>query len=222
MKMAPEAWAKALFRRGQVELALWQWFSGYGKDVEPAPIFIGRIKKLLELDRGDAVPAGMGGVPAARYAFHDRRPAGRGTEVAFRPFNAFCLAVAIDLLDIGFKQSEVVFLLRHIRLELEARFSTVMVYPPAVGMKSEDDRRLFMGLRRVELTEQFPEATRPSGPVTLHPTFSRFADGPAKLLANLGYRNRSLIVIELAETAVLVTRYLHQAPVVKRGRPSAE
>ncbi len=100
------------YKRGQVEWALWRFFL-QGRQVGPEQqkVFLTRIKRLLELDRGEDLGAKTE-TPHARFAFADVAPEGKGTDVDFRPFNAFCLALALDLLDTGFKQSEIVFLLR--------------------------------------------------------------------------------------------------------------
>ena len=88
-------------------------------------------------------------------------------------------------LDSGFKQSEIVFLMRYLRPELERRFPALLERPSLINRqryRAEDypdlpsyqhrkqryaDRRLFVILQKIELTEILPASTRgrPTGPV---------------------------------------------------------
>ena len=80
------------FKRGQVEWGLWQLFAAnrpsHGR---PPQAFRTRMKRLWELDR-------QMGAEAPGFAFFDEPPVGRGYEVAFSPFNSFCLAFCRDLI----------------------------------------------------------------------------------------------------------------------------
>ena len=67
----------------------------------------------------------------ARFAFHDTPPGGKGAEQAYSPFNVFMLAIGLDFVEAGFKQLEVVFLLRHIRHWLIEHFEWIQNNPPA-------------------------------------------------------------------------------------------
>src|SRR5215210_6499323 len=49
-----------------------------------------------------------------RYAFYDAPPEGIGSDTEYSAFRVFCLAIGLDLLDAGFSQLEVAFLIRHI------------------------------------------------------------------------------------------------------------
>ena len=70
-------------------------------------MFLTRIKRLLEIDRS-LEQTDLQAQPNSNFAFV-APPERAGSEVAFTAFDAFCLAVALDLHDAGFKQSEVVF-----------------------------------------------------------------------------------------------------------------
>jgi hypothetical protein len=48
------------------------------------------------------------------------RPTARGVDATFTAFDAFCLALAVDFLRTGFKQSEVLLLVAHLRVRQEA------------------------------------------------------------------------------------------------------
>src|SRR5438309_8314445 len=104
------------FKRGQVEWAIWRFFTlmRLASD-DPPQVFLTRIKRLLETDRQDKVPAGNDYQPPARYAFSSAESEGQGIDAVFTSFDAFCLALALDLADFGFKPSEIVFLLRYLR-----------------------------------------------------------------------------------------------------------
>lgn len=62
-----------------------------------------RITRLLEIDR-------VWGIENAHrldefgMAFHDALLAGTGTDIAYSEFNAFALAIALEMVRIGFKQ----------------------------------------------------------------------------------------------------------------------
>ena len=123
-----------LFRsgRGQVEWALWCSFARASFNTGDVPqIFRTRIKRLLEIDRDlDLSEAEV--PPKADYAFAPRPPIDSGA-VAYRAVDAFCLAIALDLLDAGFKQAEIVFLMRYLRPELQKRFPALLVPPSLIS-----------------------------------------------------------------------------------------
>lgn len=208
------------FQRGQLEHALWRWFAGAGPQATPPETFRGRIRKLLDLDRSETVLASVGEVKSAPFAFYDARPRGQGHETPFSPFNGFCLALGLDLIDLGFKQAEVVFLLRHIRADLELQFRGILAEPPAPRMPQDSDRRLFMSFSKVELTERLGAGAPKTGPVFMKPRFTRGVGATTDVLDQLDCNNRKTVVVELGETAVLVCRHLDSAPAVPRGRPA--
>ena len=229
------------YRRGQVEWALWRWFADVqGEDLPPKP-FLTRIKRLLEIDRSDSVPRGAEAVPVVRFTFIDQVPANKGTDVEFSAFNAFCLAFALDMLDAGFNQSEVVFVLRYIRNELEQEYERALNRPPtprtfALAKDMPDlpsfeergisraDPRIFMVLNKVELVERFPtwkaKATK-SAPLISKPVFRHGIEALRDELHELGYNHRRALVFEISHTAFIVTDLLKTAPVIKRGRRPA-
>ena len=79
-----------------------------------------RIKRLLDSDRDFWAPER----PRLERVRRSVPGEGRGIEAAFAPFDVFCLAVALDLLDVGFKQGEIVVVMRHLRPRLERWFRT--------------------------------------------------------------------------------------------------
>ncbi len=177
--------------------------------------------------------------PEADYAFAPPRSVESG-DVAYRAVDAFCLAIALDLLDAGFKQAEIVFLMRYLRPRLQKRFPKLLA-PPSLIIRQryrardypdlpsyEDrgrsyaDRRLFVILQKIELTEISPASSRHAGPVILEPVFCAGVTAlGAKLHDIMPNRRRAVTVLELAATAQAVQEYLAAAPVIRRGRPKA-
>lgn len=203
------------FQRGQVEHALWAWFSG--EQTGAPAVFRGRIKKLLDIDREPVVLAWAEVSPSARHAFLGDEPRGQGFESEFSPFDVFCLAIGLELLDLGFKQAEIVFLLRHIRGELDRWFTDILRQPPAGRMDQGVDNRCFMTVGKVELVERV--ARTGTAQVILKPQFARGLEAATQLLGHLGYSDRKLILLEVGNTAVSLCNHLDQAPVPQKGRP---
>jgi hypothetical protein len=228
-----------IYKRGQVEWALWRFFlQGRQADPTPPKVFLTRVKRLLELDRGEDL-TGKSKVPHARFAFADVPREGKGIDVGYRPFDAFCLALALDLLDIGFKQAEIVFLLRHIRDELETRFEEILRSPPPQARQRvfpkhrpdsptyDDDRghkfadpRIFVVIGKVEIKEIFqaPGRKSPSAPLIRQPVYCRGINELRDEFHRMGASDRKAVVIEIAEAAAGINRLLPQAPTTKRGR----
>ena len=227
------------YKRGQVEWALWRFFlQGRQVGSEPQKVFLTRIKRLLELDRGEDLGAKTE-TPHARFVFADAAPEGKGTDVGFRPFNAFCLALALDLLDTGFKQSEIVFLLRHIRDDLETWFERILRSPPSgrqrirpkdrpeaptyVDSRGREyaDCRVFVVINKIEIKEIFqaPGGRRlASGPLILQPVYCRGIEELHNELDRMGADYRKAMIIEIAHVAAGIIEILPHAPVMKRGR----
>lgn len=201
--------------RPQAEQALWAWFSGEVSDAPP--VFLGRIKKLLDLDFQPTVIAGASVIGAARHAFHDHEPQGTGSETQYSPFDVFCVAIGLDFFDLGFKQGEVVFLLRHVRGDLAREFAGILMSPLAGCMQQDTDNRLFMTAGKVELVER--TSVPLAKPLILKPQFARGLEAANGLIEHLGYSDRKSILIEIGNTAVLVCNHLSQSPAARKGRP---
>ena len=153
----------------------------------------------------------------------------------YTSFNAFCLAVGLDLLDTGFKQSEIVFVLKHIRSLLEEQFEWIMNKPPAPTQlipaeerpncpsneENGADRRVFMVLEKLELKEVFSPAAVPANsqlPVISVPLFFHGLEDLSLELDKMNRDFRKALVLELAVTAKMVKDRLAEAPLIKRGR----
>ena len=231
--------AEVTYGRGQVEWALWCSFTRtrYSRSAVPR-IFRTRIKRLLEIDR-ELDFADVEVPPEADYAFAPP-PKAAGNEVAYAAVDAFCLAVALDLLDAGFKQTEVVFLMRYLRCDLEPRFPDLLAPPSVIDRQYQRaeaypdlpvfekrgrryaDGRLFVVLQKLELSEIHANTKpgRPADPVILEPVFCAGITGLGETLHDImPNRRRALTVLELAATAQAVQAFLAEAPVIRRGRP---
>jgi hypothetical protein len=194
-------------------------------------VFRTRIKRLLELDR-------VNQKSGERFAFVEQPPGGRGVDVAFTAFDAFCLGFGLDLLDTGFKQSEVVFLIRHIRQHLLEQYDWIRSGPPPdqqyADAESYPDRpsfehgnyravdcRVFAVIEKVEMTEIFSSLQDQSArtePLIMEPKYCRGIEELREELHQMNDGYRKAMVVEMAYTAAGITELLNQAPVVRRGR----
>lgn len=229
------------YKRGQVEWALWRTFTlARSPGDGPPPIFRTRIKRLLDLDR--ELDAGSLDVPPpCTSAFVEPAEGGSGVEAQYTPFDAFCLAIALDLLDVGFKQGEIVLLMRHLRDTLADWFDDLLKRPSLIDRQSHPakhhpglpslarsggrapiaDARVFLILNRIEMTELMPAIeSRPGQAVFLEP---EVCEGISRLQQRLDAlmprHRRTVIITEIAATAQAVAMFLDAAPLVPRGRP---
>jgi hypothetical protein len=236
--------ANETFKRGQVEWAMWRFFT-FMKSApsNPPKVFLTRIKRLLETDRDNKVPAGQDFEPEANFAFSSAEGDGQGVDAIFTPFDAFCLALALDFTDLGFKPSEIVFLLRHLRSELEGQFTEILRKPPPPPRRRQSaksrpglttyrsegkdwvDGRVFWVIQKVELKEIYGQTPgrgkKKEAPIFLNPTFCH---GIEELARQLGEMNttrvdyRKALVLEIANLASELTAILAEAPLMRRGR----
>jgi hypothetical protein len=226
-----------IFRRGQLETAAWRFLAGScGVNYPPNSSFRARIKRVLNLDR-EGLSGNSGVVSETPYAFSSFEPEGKGTEAAYTHFDAVCLTIALELLDCGFKQSEVVFLLRHIRKNLEKVYLLIMKTPPNPRQKCSieeypdsptfeeknflyADLRVFMLIERVELTDIYKPGpdrgkTTPSIPV---PVICYGIEQLQEELQKMNFDFRKVLIMEIAEMSVMLLNELKKAPLVRRGR----
>jgi hypothetical protein len=224
------------FKRGQVEWAAWKFMNqSQNSPDSPPPIFRTRFRRLLELDRSPKAD-----LPGP--AFCAAKPVGKGNELPFTVFDAFCLCLAMDLLNAGFKQSEVVFLIAHSRPGLEGQFNRIVKGPrldrnpissdqypnlPTYRKHNMDfaDPRVFAVFERVETTELFstPNAEKTDAnakqPTIFGPYFCNGITGLTEELDKMGMDFRHALVVELSANATAMRDLLPMAPEMKRGRP---
>ena len=224
------------FRRGQADWALWRLFnkSGHGN---PPSEFLARLKRLLDIDR--YVELGKDDRESPGFAFLDELPAGKGSEVRLTPFNIFCLAIGLDLLDMGFKQSEVVFLFKHVRKRFEAKYREILgrglaykrEYLPAKDQpklpvtkdKKYADPRIFAVIIKVELKEVYaPKGyEKPENPVIFEPKFFKGSVSLENWIDEMVPTSyRKLLAFELWSTAMRLQEYLRDVPDIRRGPKS--
>lgn len=219
----------ATYKRNQMEEALWRLFSHAAPGSQPEQVFRTRIKRLLELDRKET---GQGQTPV----FVDAMPEGQGKDVPYTVFNVFCLALGLDLVDCGFKQGEVTFLLQHVRPDLEAAEEIIRKSPPdprqyllpkdrpdAPTYEDKNgiwaDCRVFMIFRKVEIKESMPDlsAKAREKPVVADFHLLKGVNGLTPFLNKLGFGRRQMIILEIADMYVLLEKYLTEARPRLRG-----
>ena len=125
----------------------WGADGGPGLDIEKVPmVFRSRVKKMLNMDRIPAItpwrskpggkkeglskdiqrklPGPRAGVPGG-WVFFDQAGEGTGSEDRFSTLHVFLMGVALDLMNIGLKQAEIVFFLKHTRPVLQNAFDQI-------------------------------------------------------------------------------------------------
>lgn len=205
-----------MYKRNQVEWSCWR-VNTLGRDEDIPNVFLTRIKRLLDLDRQP-----LDGNATAMAFSSSNLPIGKGSEATFSDFDVFCICLGLDLLDLGFKQSEVVFFLRHTRKDIHEIYDQITKTRNVNGRDRygiNKDNAVFMVIRKIELKELFPLIPKDyKDPVISPPVFCFGSDElMAKTLATANHY-RKFIVIELAKIAALLNDFLPQAPVRTRGR----
>lgn len=223
----------SIFRRNQVQEALWLYGRGYSRATESGPVFQTRIKRLLELDSKEG--QSLRGPAEKRFAFSDEMPGGKGVDLIFTEFNTFALSIGLDLLDAGFKQKEIVTYLRLIRLDLALKHRLMVQNPLVPGKKIPPlerpgcpsvgdadghyaDCHLYLLIERVELTETMP-AYEQGRAIFTSPVFCHGRAELARALERLDQKMRKVLLVELALRAVLLRKFLNESVAVRRGRP---
>lgn len=212
------------FGRGQMEWALWRAILGAKWNKQPVPqIFLTRIKRLLEIDRDPTLIEGVEKPPKAAYAFAP--PPHASGESGYTLADAVSLAIALDLLDAGFKQREIVFRMRYLRPDLDKRLSTILDRrSPMTRLPTRGDTRSFIVLGQVEMTELYPLLAKRgfNHPILLEPVFCDGLENLSQHLAKLmPLQRRVTALIEIAGIAHGVAAALDQAPLIRRGRPKS-
>ena len=221
-------------------MALWRFSTlDLPRGDEPLSAFRARVKHLLQLDRAGTLFGSTEFRPPVPFALSSGQVLKTGKDASFTAFDAFCLAIAMDLLRAGFKQGEVLLLIGHLRPRLGKRFADILDNPPtfrsrlrlanrsdAAGKdERDDDRRLFLVIQRVEFSEAFPAfatmGKQNRGAIFREPLFCRGIEELGIELGKMDHLFRRAIVLEIAHIAARVAEFLDQAPYVKRGRPSS-
>jgi hypothetical protein len=214
------------FKRGQVIWGVWRYFTRTprGQESEPDSAFKRRLNRLLELDSE---------TEDSNNGFVDSFPRGSGTATNFKKFDAFCLAVALDLVDQSVSLSEAVFLFQNgLRTELKRYYKLIMENEKPTNQRIEPsegpggrvwdgaaDFRVYAIIRKIEISEVYPLLQTVDGkrPKFVEPKFCRGVNELALELANMGVSYRSATIVELSQTAAGIAILLDDAPEIKRG-----
>lgn len=212
------------YSRGQVDGALWKVFNRTGGTLPPTA-FTRRITKLVEL----GVPFGTEGRP------------GKGSVISYTKPHVFEQSVGLTMLDAGFTQGDVAFLLKNQRKFLANAFEIIMdnrpewraeisaIDRPHSPVHPNDpktaDTSYFMTFRKVELREAYSATLKidPKIPFIFKPKYLiglSALHGEIDLLATSD--ENICTVIELSYLADHVVKYLDEAPDIKRGRRKKE
>ncbi|MCC7146100.1 MAG: hypothetical protein IT443_06610 [Phycisphaeraceae bacterium] len=243
-----------VWRRNQMEAALWRYavtLRHWGGDPDHLAgrvpqVFRSRIKKMLNMDRDASLTPWKD--LDDKWAFYDQPGAGTGSEERFSNVHVFMMSLALDLLDIGLKQSEVIFFLKHTRPALQAAYDQIHrrtgCIAPVSG--SSRQRRLarhytasepirlgsdtaqmadftaWLVIRREENEKAYPGFRRKVGKVDI-PLFMK-----PKLFFGLEAVKEEIflhlsgyphaMVIEIADRALTLEQYLAYTPAIGRGR----
>jgi hypothetical protein len=226
---------KTLYKRSQVEWALWGLFA-QRPVIDPddiSSVFLTRIKRLIELDQHTEEKD----IPK-QLAFVETKVRGQGRDQPYTLFNTFYLALGLDLLDAGFKQTEIVFLLRHLRPGIRDSFDAVLASPPVPrsrlpadqrpkspkykqGTIEYADTRVFFHFEKIEVKEAF-SAFRgkgaPKHPLIINPKVFFGIEALTKELDRMNMSYRKALILEISETIIRLQQLLDEAPATARGR----
>jgi len=204
-----------IYQRNFMETVLWQAMSARlandSRGHKPPPVFLNRIKRLLELDAASGA-----------NAFATIGPAGRGSVAGYSLFDIVCMYIALILLNEGFKQSDAHFLMRHIKDELRQHYDRIVTHPPDLEQhlgKTDrpefpslprtdgvvSDPSVFMLIAKVEFRECWSGENLPD-PFIIGPTFCYGLDQLQIEMQSLGYKRPSRMVIEIAGIIVQTMR----------------
>jgi hypothetical protein len=215
------------FSRGQMEWALWQSMSHHNGNAPQRasipPIFLYRIKRLIEFDAQQAAEV-----------FGTSPRVGRGAVATYTRFHVFLMRLALVLLDSGFKQGDVIFLLKHIKSRLEQQYSRILKShrhnprdvcgtdtfpdrPQRFDNPRLADMSVFMLIKKNEILECLNNMEGRTDPLIFQPEFYY---GRLHLMKemSLAFREPSAMLIELDGISVSINTWLSEAPVKRRGR----
>lgn len=219
------------YKRNQVDEALWLLFNP-ALGARLPKTFRNHIKRLLDIDRKgnyeeydktfkEGRKANQTGWPA----FSDTpKQWGKGAVAQFSLFDTFCLALGLDFLDMGFKQSEVVFMVAQIRPELNSLFEEILSKVPAKF--AEDDEvpekdRMYLTFRRIEIREPYPLQTGLVPKEQILTSKYILSKGTEELTQNLLNETnnfRKALTVEMVKTVAQLQYFLGRTDPISRGR----
>ncbi|MEK6746147.1 MAG: hypothetical protein AABY33_03865 [Pseudomonadota bacterium] len=208
-----------------MEEALWKYICalpqwGNTDHVPEMPkVFKSRVKKLLNIDRAS-------GAEKNNWVFFESAGEGTGTQESYSDFHVFMMGIALYMLNIGFKQSEIIFFLQHTQQDIKKRYNQIRssgdVAPIWGANRSEIENAVshFMLINRVEMQETVP-ALSGDNPIIMCPVFVKGLEGLKKELHTYPNLYTAFTAIELADIALTLPALLSAIPAAGRGRPAA-
>lgn len=217
----------AEYTRGQAEFALISHFlngqNGTGLTKKKLKT---RAKRLLELD------SAMSESENLPCAFVTENKGAQGGARVFLYENVFNIGLGLELLDAGFKQSEVVFLLQHSQEILYTAAQRIKKYPNAFrqAVSSADYPDLPKDMKDSNLADLrtffiFQRLDRPNlvkgkkAPLFLLPKICFGIESLASEINDISYSQSKATIVELGNLGISLNNHLKQAPQIKRGRP---
>jgi hypothetical protein len=121
------------------------------------------------------------------------------------------------LMRLGFRQSDVLLLVAHLRPRLATAFAAILRSPPQLGGKSAakptEDRRVFLVIEHIA----FRYGRKPAQRLRT-PSLCKGIGELSEVFDQMGHLFGRAIVVEIAHMATMTTEFLEQAPLKKRGR----
>jgi hypothetical protein len=207
---------------------------------EVPQLFRVRLKRLLEIDR-EWGHSNLHGLQESGLAFYDTLPDGRGYDVSYSAQRAFNMAVALRLVEFGFKQKEVVEQVALLQPQLEYAFAratatlqthgrTRQKNDAFVSLKTKNrsgssdqiDYTIFLIVHQVEASNRTADlsgGTIEAGEELIAPRLSfGWEHLEADLRDLIPRQTTSVFLIELAELAARLMELLDEQPMLRRGR----
>ena len=232
--------ALSSFKRNQLEAVAYSVLAGPGRFAErrlkslgsnrPPQDWRTEIKHLLDEDRKRGATQEKRNSKLG-LAFYDEVPEGRGYNVDYTDFRAFCLVVALEMVRCGFKAKEVVKTVASSSKPLKSAFDWADTHIRTAGLTSEifgdakskgspvEQRRAatrFLLIQSVEALSK-RDARDEAGP--LDPELIEGNDLTERLQSLVRDGIRSYFLIELTELAARTRELLDTVPRQERGHP---
>ena len=179
-------------------------------------MFLNRIKRLLELDTKEAA-----------NIFAVKPAGGSGNAAAYDPFGVFLMALALVFLDAGFKQSDAIFILRHIKEELYPHYEKIAAstmdlhqqlavtdrpgFPYQPNSTWLSDQQVFIVIAKVEMRECWSGGENLPEPFFVGPTFCYGLTELQNEAKHINWQRPSRTVIEIAGLVDLTRSHLFRS-----------
>jgi hypothetical protein len=224
------------YKLGQIVWAIWQTMGAHSftSVQEPVLRFRTRIKRILEIDRDRGRFPGID-----TLAFSGKHPVTSGVDVGYTIYDALLMAIAMQLLNVGMKQFDAVFLVKSLRTDfLIPELEKILYDLPSIGrvhhrapkgydgpvyrkngVRLIDERRILV-IPKHEITERFSQWDSTHNiPLIEVPTICDGLDALKRLFHDeLGFRYTNAIILEIGQFSARMVKNLAKAPDFKRGR----